>query len=347
MLKLQLGKYFFSLLGLTMLTSAVASAGVTVTLSSPGSGASVSSPFTVKASATSGYPITGWHVYVDDKSVWSTGTTSNISASVSSSTGKHKLYVKAWNSNGTSDTSAIIYVNVTSGSTAAPSTGEPMPPSGAKLIDNIDQQTGWGHCTDCAADPSDPTPPIAQWSFQQNQNTPSKDGNATKFWIGGTVPYANALHWKKFGDQSQYKNFIWEFWIYGKSDMDNAQNIEFDLFQAVNGRKYMFGTQCNYWKKIWQGWDETTNHWVDTSVPCAKFPTGQWNRVKWYFQRTSDGKTRYVSVTVNNKTYSMNRYWPSKSTSWGNTFGVQFQQDLNKYAADHSMWIDRVRVWMW
>jgi hypothetical protein len=64
-------------------------------------------------------------------------------------------------------------------------------------------------------------------------------------------------------------------------------------------------------------------------------------------QRTSDNRTRYVSVTVDGKTYSVNRYWPSKSTSWGNSLGVQFQQDLNKYAADHTMWVDRVRVWLW
>jgi hypothetical protein len=120
--------------------------------------------------------------------------------------------------------------------------------------------------------------------------------------IGGTRAYANALHWKKFGDQSQYKNFIWEFWFYGNADMNNAQNLEFDLFQAVSGRKYMFGTQCNYWKKIWQGWDETTNHWIDTTVPCPKFATGKWNRVKWYFQRTTDNKLKYVSVTVNSTT---------------------------------------------
>jgi hypothetical protein len=347
MLKLQLGKSLFSLLGLSLLMSAVASAGVTVSLSSPGSGASVSSPFAVKASATSGYPITGWHIYLDDRSAWSAGKTQSISASVSASTGKHKLYVRAWDSSGAYGTSPTIYVNVTSGSTSAPSTGEPMPPSGAKLIDNIDSQSGWGHCTDCAADPSDPTPPIAQWSFTQYQNTPSKDSSSTKLWIGGNTPYANALHWKKFGDQSAYKNFIWEFWIYGNSDLNNAQNIEFDLFQAVSGRKYMFGTQCNYWKKIWQGWDETLNKWIDTSVPCPKFPTGQWNRIKWYLQRTSDNRTHYISVTVNNTTYKLDRYWPSKSTSWGNTFGVQFQQDLNGSAADHTMWIDRVRVWMW
>src|SRR5262249_22697095 len=162
----------------------------------------------------------------------------------------------------------------------------------------------------------------------------------TKLWIGGNTPYANALHWKKVGAQNSYRNFIWEFWIYGNSDLNNAQNIEFDLWQAVGGRKYMFGTQCNYWKKIWQGWDETKVAWQDTNVPCRKFPTGQWNGVKWYMQRTSDNRLHYVSVTVNNTTYKVDRYWPSKSSSWADNVGVQFQQDLNSTAADHTMWID-------
>jgi hypothetical protein len=348
-MRLQLGKFsrVFSLLVLPLITSAVASAGVTVTVSSPAAGSTVSSPTTIKASASSGYSITGWYIYVDNKAAWNTGATQTISASVNIPSGTHSIYVRAWDSSGSFGTSSTFNVTNSGSGTVAPSTGEPMPPAGAKLIDNIDQQTGWGHCTDCAADPSDPTPPIALWSFTQFQNTPSKDGSSAKMWIGGTTAYANALHWKKFGDQSAYKNFIWEFWIYGNADMNNAQNLEFDLFQAVSGRKYMFGTQCNYYKKIWQGWDETTNHWIDTTTPCPKFATGQWTRIKWYFQRTSDNRLHYVSVTVNNTTYKVDRYWNSSTTSWGNTFGVQFQQDLNKYAADYTVWADKVKVWMW
>jgi hypothetical protein len=347
-MRLQLGKFSraFSLLVLPLITSAVASAGVTVSVSSPTAGSTVSSPTTIKASATSGYAITGWYIYVDNKAAWNTGATQTISASVSIPSGTHSVYVRAWDSTGAYGTSSTF--NLTGGSTTvAPSSGEPMAPAGAKLIDTIEQQTGWGHCTDCAADPSDPTPPIALWSFTQFQNTPSLDGSAVKMWIGGTTPYANALHWKKFGDQSAYKNFIWEFWVYGNADMNNAQNLEFDLFQVVSGRKYMFGTQCNYWKKIWQGWNEQYNKWVDLPTPCPKLPTGQWTRIKWYMQRTSDNRLRYVSVTVGNTTYNVNHYENSYSTSWGNTFGVQFQQDLNGSAADYTVWADKVKVWMW
>jgi hypothetical protein len=330
------------------LTASGSSSGVNVNVTSPAPGATVGSPTTISANASSGYPITGWHIYVDSVSVWSAGSTQTINASVNIPSGTHSVYVRAWNSSGAFGTSSTFTLTNNGGTPSASSTGEPMPPSSAKLLDNIDQLTGWGHCTDCAADPSDPTPPIALWSFTQNQSTPSKDGSSAKMWIGGNTPYANALHWKKFGDQSAYKNFIWEFWIYGNSDMNNAQNLEFDLFQAVSGRKYMFGTQCNYNKKIWQGWDETTNHWIDmTNVPCPKFATGQWNRIKWYFQRTSDNRLHYVSVTVNSTTYKVDRYWNSYPTGWGNTFGVQFQQDLNSSAADYTVWADKVKVWMW
>jgi hypothetical protein len=345
-MELQLGKLnrLFSLLVLPMLASVVASAGVTVKVSSPVTGSTVSSPSTIAASASSGYTITGWYIYVDDKASWNTGKTQTINAALSMTSGSHKVTVRAWDSTGAYGT-ATLYLTVKSGTTTT--TTEPMPPSGAKFIDNIDQQTGWGHCTDCAADPRDPTPPIAKYSFTQFQSSPSKDGSSVKMWIGGTVPYSNALHWKKFGDQSAYRNFIWEFWIYGNADMNSAQNLEFDLFQSVNGRKYMFGTQCNYYKKIWQGWDETLVKWIDTTVPCPKFTTGVWHRIKWYFQRTSDNKLKYVSITVDGKTYPVNRTWPSAATSWGNTFGVQFQQDLNGSATDYTMWADRVRVWMW
>jgi hypothetical protein len=350
-MRLQLGKTSLFVFAVMLILTAVAHAGsIDVNVSSPASGITVSSPVSVKASATSSYPVTGWQIYVDDKPVWKAGTTSSISASIPLSSGSHKIYVRAWNSSGAYDTSGNRWVTVksgTSGSGSVSTTGEPFAPSGALLIDNIDQKSGWAHCSDCAANPSDPTPPLASWSFSQWQNTPSKDGSSMKMSISGSTPYANVLHYIKFGDKSAYRNFIWEFWIYGNSDMNNAQNLEFDLWQSVSNRKYMFGTQCNYWKKIWQGWDETLNKWIDTSIPCPKFPTGQWTRVKWYFQRTWDSKLHYVSVTVNNTTYKVDRYWPSKSTSWANSSGIHFQQDMNGSAADYTMWADRVRVWMW
>jgi hypothetical protein len=257
------------------------------------------------------------------------------------------MTIRAWDATGAYGTKTM-YFTVSGTSTGSSTTsGVPVAPSNAKVISAIETKGPWGHCSDCAANPADSTPPIAQWVFQQWQNTPSIDGNSLKMKITGTQAYANVLHWIKFGNQNAYRNFIWEFWVNGDNASLSAQNLEFDLFQAVNGRKFMFGSQCNYKKGIWQAWNHI-NKWVDLpTVPCTKFKPGTWTRVVWYMQRTSDNRMRYVSLTVGSKTYQVNSYQPSYTSSWGDTFGVQFQQDLDKYATDYTIWVDKVKVSMW
>ena len=330
--------------------SAIASATVTVTVSTPStSTATVSSPTKVVASAKSslGKPITYWHIYADGKGVWSTTQdVASIAASFALSTGKHQMTIRAWDSTGAYGTQYMTF-NVSGTTNTNTTSGAPVPPSNAKVISGIESKGPWGHCSDCAANPADPTPPLATWTFQQYQSTPSLGGNALKMAIHGTEAYADVLHWIKFGNQSQYKNFIWEFWVNGDSASLNAQNLEFDLFQAVGGRKYMFGSQCNYKKGIWQAWNYI-NKWVDLpNVPCTKFTPGKWTRVVWYMQRTSDNKMRYVSLTVGDKTWQVNSYQPTNTSSWGDTLVVQFQQDLDKYATDYTIWVDNVKLSIW
>lgn len=322
-----------------------------VTVTSPAAGSTVSSTFTLYAKGYSSRQITGWYVYADSKAVWHTSSdVSSISAKLTLSSGTHSMLVRFWDSSGATGTSTfslkVSGTTTTSSTSGTSTTGIPKAPSYAKVISSIENRSGWGHCSDCAANPADSSPPIAYWSFHQWQNTPSMDGSSTKMGISGTQAYANVLHWVKFGNQNQYKNFIWEFYVRGNDASVNAQNLEFDLFQAVNGRKFMFGTQCNYSKGLWQAWNYS-KHWFDLKVPCKKFKPNTWTRVIWYLQRTSDNKMRYVSLTVGDTTYSVNSYQPTNTTSWGSTLGVQFQQDMNKYATDYTIWVDKVKLSAW
>lgn len=232
---------------------------------------------------------------------------------------------------------------------SAPFDNSPQPPGGATLIDKIEDRTPWEHCTKCAAHPQDKTPPLAVWEFNQFQNTPSMDGSSARFFVGGSAPYANALHWTKFGDFSWAKNFIWEFYIYASPESLKAQNLEFDLFQGHKGREFMFGTQCNYDKGVWQGWNGGTIEWVDfPQAPCKKFEPGKWTRVKWQLRRTDDGKIHYVSVTVGSTTHKVDRYQDSiANAGWADSLGIQMQQDLNFNADDYAIWVDNIRVWAW
>jgi Bacterial Ig domain len=74
--------------------------GVTVHVSSPANNATVATPVTIAATATSGNVITGWHIYVDGVDSFSAGQASSINASVNLSAGTHTVIVRAWDSSG-------------------------------------------------------------------------------------------------------------------------------------------------------------------------------------------------------------------------------------------------------
>src|SRR3954451_9795749 len=164
----KLRQYLFVLV-VMVFASAIASATVTVTVSTPStSTATVSSPAKVVAKATSstGKPITSWYIYSDGNPVWhTTSDVSSISASFALSSGKHSMTIRAWDGTGTHGTQYMTF-NVSGTSTSAPTTsGVPVAPSNAKVISAIETKGPWGHCSDCAANPADSTPPIAQWVF--------------------------------------------------------------------------------------------------------------------------------------------------------------------------------------
>ncbi len=332
---------------LPLLLAGMAAASVSVKVTSPSTTtATVPLTTTISAQASSGYPITGWYIYVDNNAVWHTGTTGSISASITMASGTHTVLVRAWDSTGAYGT-VTLYLTASSSTSGGTATVGPTAPSYAKVWSHIEDMSGWGSCTTCAANPSNPNPPVASYSVTQHVSSPSLDGSSIKFAIWGTDAYADALHWIKFGNQDAYRNFIWDFWVNGNSASLYAQNLEFDFFQVAYGRKYMFGSQCNYHNGLWQIWNEINVAWVNTSVPCHKFQPGVWTHVVWYGQRTSTNQVKYVSLTVGGTTYTLNTLEPSKSVSWGDTLGVQYQQDLNSSATGYSIWVDKIKLSAW
>jgi acid phosphatase len=85
--------------------------GTAVTVSTPATGATVGASVTLQAAATSPHGINGWHIYDNGTSVFSGGAVSSISASLSLTSGIHRLVVRAWdNVSGFGD--QTIYVTV-------------------------------------------------------------------------------------------------------------------------------------------------------------------------------------------------------------------------------------------
>ena len=114
---------FFVLLG----SAQNSLASVSVSVQSPSNGASVTSPVTFKASASSPNGISGWVIYVDNQNKYQVDNYSgSLTAGVSLGGGSHSVYIRAWDNTGAYGTSPAFTINV--GGTSS-SGALPTPPS--------------------------------------------------------------------------------------------------------------------------------------------------------------------------------------------------------------------------
>ncbi len=319
------------LLAITLLILATACLAGTVTVTSPVSGSTTASPVHFVASATSSYPVSSMMIYVDNSAVY-TVYSSSLNTYISMANGWHSIVVKSWDTTGALS-SASLSVNVSS---TASST------SGSGTYWAVDQMSGWQVCTNCAGPSGQPDAPS---SFSQWQASPSLDGAAMKFSIGGTTPYTNALWYRGFGSNSA-RHFAYDVYFY-LTNPNYSEALEFDLNQYISGRQYIFAHQCSpKWSGTWDTWNQTTGHWESTGIPCPVFSAYQWNHVVIEVERTLDNQLHYVAITYNGVKNYVNRYRPSNGTSW-NGFSIDFQMDGDYAQHDYSAWLDKLNVSYW
>jgi len=211
-------------------------------------------------------------------------------------------------------------------------------------IYNIDQKSGWESCSACAG--ANGKGPVATYSTKPGVSSPSRDGNSRQFNLGGTTPYANALWWKQLGPNSAMRNFKYDLYYYIKNP-SAAQALEFDVNQSTYGKRYIFGTECDFKdKKVWKVYDPYNRKWMPTSIACTVPKAYTWHHVVLEFQRSSDAKTSFIAVTINGKkSYFSRKYAPHATTA--KEINVAFQMDGNKYQTDYSVWLDSVKLTMW
>ncbi len=319
------------------LVAGPAASAVTVYFSSPTS-STVSTSFSLKANATSGYPITGWAVYVDSNKVWSTpGPTSYISITVNVSSGWHNLHVTAWDSSGASGYKEMSID--ASGSTSSSSL--PSVPSTATVFYSLDDSSFNSCSAGCAGGQTTTNYWQAGW-----QTSPSLDGSSREFFNGGNA-WANVLWYKEFGGYSWATHFLWDFWVQFNSGIWDLHSAEFDAFQANSGVELMMGSQCNFGNGVWDTWNESGGYWSATSIPCHRFQAGTWHHIQWYMTRPAWNEYTYRTLVVDGVAYSVNRTYYGKYTGWSNKVGIQYQLDLGPNGVDNKIWIDKVKLSIW
>lgn len=325
-------------------TAALAvSAAAQVNITSPAEGATVGSPTSIVATASSTTTVTAMQIYVDNVLQYKvSGSTLNTSLPLAS--GGRYIVVKAWKSDGTSMTSSRK-VTVSTATTSVTDPGSTLTaPSTAKVISSIEEMTGWEHCDSCAgAGGAGPTTP---YSMKYGVLNPALENKSTEFWLGGDTSYSNALWWKQLGGNKAATNFVYDLYFYIK-DVNASQALEFDVNQTVNARKYIWGTECNLREtKTWRIWDTLNKKWMNTFLPCATPKAYAWNRLTFEFQRDGNN-VKYVSVTMNGTKQYFNKSYSSKAWTDVNELNVAFQMDGNKYQTDYSVWLDKVKLTYW
>lgn len=208
-----------------------------------------------------------------------------------------------------------------------------------------DGTSGWGSCSDCAGGLAK----ASSYWMAQFQGSPSLSGASTEFFISGAAPYSNALFWRKLGPQDWASNYNFDFWVYLDGASWYAQSLEYDFFQFVNHREYMFGSQCNYASGHWDIWNQATNTWVQTPLACHKLAPNTWHHIVWQYHRTSDTLMHYDWLAVDGAWYPLGWTEPSNwmPSGWTDNLGVQFQLDTAASPLAFHEWIDKVNVKIW
>jgi len=118
----------------------------TVSVTSPTSNSNVSSPMTVKASATPGSGnITGWWIYLDGDAVYNGDAVKSINTNISAASGTHTLVVRAWDSSG-AYADQTLTVTVTQGvavNITSPTNGAKSPVTVSANATSTHEITGW------------------------------------------------------------------------------------------------------------------------------------------------------------------------------------------------------------
>lgn len=337
---------------LLVLAFLTASAFGSVTVTQPANGITTTSPVTYKATATTSTcskGVASMGIYVDNNLIYVVNGAS-LDTSVSLASGSENTVVQEWDYCGGSTYTPINLTISGSG-------------GGGSTLASLQNSKGWvsygelppnySICTNCG-------PGVTYW-MKQGISSPSLDGKAAEFELGGTTPYSDVLFTNPLiGTNSSQglpdtnhtlipslHNFTYDAYFY-TSDLSVAQVLEFDISMYFDSLSLIFGHQCNMLGgHVWDIWDNANSKWVSTGISC--YPNNNaWNHVTLQVERTSSNQLLYKSITFNGVTHTLNWYYSpgsSPASWWGIT--VNYQMDGNSKQSSYTTYMDEFSFTYW
>lgn len=302
-----------------------------VCVSSPANNATVSSPAHIVASTTL-KNIDHMRVYVDGVATQFTFYNA-IDSQIWMSQGSHHLEILATDKSGNNSSTSLDLTVSGLGSDITQIQAIPdWEPCSAKFPPGHPRA---GQI--CAAGDGD-----ALSTMTENQSTPSLSGDSAHFTMGGSTPYSNELWTKFLGGGANVKRFTYDlYFMVDKPDLPQA--LEFDVNQAFDNQRWVFGTECNFKDGgQWDVWDGV-KRWQHTTVPCTSFPANQWIHLVWQFERVGN-QVHYISLSIDDKTYPLDLYYSNEPTWVMESIDVAFQMDGNFAQQPYNVWLDKVTL---
>ena len=134
-----------------------------------------------------------------------------------------------------------------------------------------------------------------------------------------------------------------------KSAESASQALEFDANQTFGGKRWVWGSECNFKGEtpaMWDIWDDGSGIWRESNVPCNTFPANTWIYLIWQFERVGH-QVHYISLQVDIQTYQVNTYY-NNQTDWTlEEIDVAFQMDLQQPPIAYNVWLDQVNLTAW
>ena len=118
-------------------------------------------------------------------------------------------------------------------------------------------------------------------------------------------------------------------------------HVEFDTYDFAGGWDWMWGTQCNSTSKLIQ-YDNQTNGWVNTQIPCSALFDGNWHHIEQTFHKDLAAQHNcaamsapcewWDTLTFDGTTYAIGKSLPATTTTWTGS-GGQWQLDTSPTTA--------------
>ncbi|MGB0014287.1 MAG: Ig domain-containing protein [Candidatus Sulfotelmatobacter sp.] len=275
--------------------------------------------------------------------------------------GSFSFAVSVADATGASKQQALQMTVANAGTTNSPSNPPTTTSAGQSAgtsLTSLQHSGGWGEFgqgppkfIDCSPSPCDGI----SFSMTQGVSSPSLSGQATEYYVGGSVPFSDAL-WNNHligpgssqgmpdGNQTMVPalhNFTYDVYFYG-DNLGLAQALEFDINQFFGNMGFIFGHECRIASgNEWDVWDNQNARWVPTGIPCNP-NSNSWNHLTIKVQRTSNNDLVYQSITLNGATHTLNWTFPHGSSPGWYGLTINYQMDGNSKQDSYNVYLDNL-----